>query len=76
MEFTFLMDANSSKYFYNYFMGMKHDRLLKSDNITYLEMSYVLAASALYNGVFSSNATCLKSLSLKLHNPKPINARK
>ena len=23
MGFTFLMDANTSKYFYNYFMGMK-----------------------------------------------------
>ena len=28
MGFTFLMDANTSKYFYNYFMGMKQTLVL------------------------------------------------
>ena len=30
--FTFLMDANNSKYFYNYFMGVKQtNKLLKNE---------------------------------------------
>ena len=32
VRFTFLMDANNSKYFYNYFMGVKQtNKLLKNE---------------------------------------------
>ena len=33
MGFTFLMDANTSKYFYNYFMGMNKVNLLGVDSL-------------------------------------------
>ena len=33
MGFTFLMDANTSKYFYNYFMGMKQTLISKISGI-------------------------------------------
>jgi len=39
MGFTFLMDANTSKYFYNYFMGVKQtpNKPLKNEKVSGIE---------------------------------------